>query len=131
MFTAIARLAPYILPALLAASLSWFLRGALADRDMRNYQADLQAKQNDQRELTMKVEAAGVENRKASTARLDTVEKSAVADVQYVDREVIRYVTKYRDADCPTDPLRDAEWVCIYSRSLGLPCGVPETRAAR
>lgn len=102
----------------------------LAENDMADYKEGLEDARKDHQTLTAKVEAAGVENRKASTARVDVVEKVREAEVQYVDREVVRYVTQYRDADCPADPVRDNEWVCLYNRSLGLPCSVSEAGTA-
>jgi hypothetical protein len=124
------RLLPYAAAALVAAAAAWWLRGTIAENEMYSFKQDLAQQQEDQKQLAMKVEAAGVENRKASSERIDAAEKAAAVEVQYVDREVIRYVTKYRDAVCPTDPERDLDWVCIYNRSLGLPCPVPEARAA-
>lgn len=124
------RLLPYAAAALVAAAAAWWLRGTIAENEMYSFKQDLAQQQEDQKQLAMKVEAAGVENRKASSERIDAAEKAAAVEVQYVDREVIRYVTKYRDAVCPADPERDLDWVCIYNRSLGLPCPVPEARAA-
>lgn len=124
------RLLPYAAVALVAAAAAWWLRGTIAENEMYSFKQDLAQQQEDQKQLAMKVEAAGVENRKASSERIDAAEKAAAVEVQYVDREVIRYVTKYRDAVCPADPERDLDWVCIYNRSLGLPCPVPEARAA-
>lgn len=126
------RFAPYVVVAAIAAAASggasWWLRGTIAKNEMYSFKQDLAKQQDDQKQLAMKVEAAGVENRKASSERIDAAEKAAAVEVQYVDREIIRYVTKYRDAVCPVDPQRDAEWVCLYNRSLGLPCPVPEAR---
>lgn len=124
------RFAPYVLVAAVAAGASWWLRGTLAENEMYSFKQGLAKQQDDQKQLTLKVEAAGVENRKTSSARIDAAERAAAVEVQYVDREIIRYVTKYRDAVCPVDPQRDAEWVCIYNRSLGLPCPVPEAGTA-
>jgi len=126
----IARLLPYAAVMVLAAGAAWWLRGTIAENDMHSFKQDLAKQQEDQKQLKMKIEAAGVENKQASSERLDATEKTAAVDVQYVDREVIRYVTKYRDAVCPADPERDLDWVCIYNRSLGLPCLVSEARAA-
>lgn len=130
MSPALIRLAPYALSAVVAATASWWLRGTIAENEMHSFEQDLAKQQDDQKQLTMKVEAAGVENRKTSSERIDAAEKAAAVEVQYVDREIIRYVTKYRDAVCPADPQRDAEWVCLYNRSLGLPCPVPEAGTA-
>lgn len=124
------RFAPYVVVAVIAAGASWWLRGTIAENEMHSFKQDLAEQQEDQKQLTMKVEAAGVENRKTSSERIDAAEKAAAVEVQYVDREIIRYVTKYRDAVCPADPQRDAEWVCLYNRSLGLPCPVPEAGTA-
>jgi len=124
------RLLPYAAAALVAAGAAWWLRGTIAENEMYSFKQSLAQQQEDQKQLAMKVEAAGVENRKASSERIDAAEKAAAVEVQYVDREIIRYVTKYRDAVCPADPERDLDWVCIYNRSLGLPCPVPEARAA-
>lgn len=124
------RLLPYAAAALVAAAAAWWLRGTIAENEMYSFKQSLAQQQEDQKQLAVKVEAAGVENRKASSERIDAAEKAAAVEVQYVDREIIRYVTKYRDAVCPTDPERDLDWVCIYNRSLGLPCPVPEARAA-
>lgn len=124
------RLLPYAAAALVAAGAAWWLRGTIAENEMYSFKQSLAQQEEDQKQLAMKVEAAGVENRKASSERIDAAEKAAAVEVQYVDREIIRYVTKYRDAVCPADPERDLDWVCIYNRSLGLPCPVPEARTA-
>ena len=121
---------PYAVALLVGFGAAWWFRGVLAENAMAAYVGDQDKKRQDHQELTAKVEAAGVENRKESSNRLDVTEQAREVEVQYVDREIIKYVTKYRDVDCPADPVRSIEWVCLYNRSLGLPCSVPETGAA-
>lgn len=75
-----------------------------------------------------KVEATDTATKKDSSTRLDTSEAEREKEVEYVDRKVIEYVVKYRDSVCPAP---DAEWVCLYNRSLGLPCDVPQASATR
>jgi hypothetical protein len=104
---------------------AWYVRGLKADRDMAAFKEGLRQQQDDQRALAMKVEAADVQNTKESTARVDEQEKTRGEEVRYVDREVVKYVTKYRDRACQLP----GEWVCLYNQSLGLPCGVPEAGA--
>jgi hypothetical protein len=126
---ALIRLAPYLAALLLGAVGAWYIRGGIADGDIADIERRHNKAQSELQAQVEAVEAAGRKNRAESTARLDEVEKAATVDVQYVDREVIRYVTKYRDRMCPVDPERDFDWVCLYNRSLGLPCPVPEAGA--
>ncbi|MNN45272.1 hypothetical protein D3C81_1595980 [compost metagenome] len=112
--------------AVLLAASGWYVRGLVADRDMAAFKDQLRQQQDDQRDLTMRVEAADVQNTQASTARIDVQEQQREAEVRYVDREVVKYRVEYRDRACQ---LPD-RWVCIYNRSLGLPCGVSETGIA-
>lgn len=105
-----------------------FFRGVVADRDMLEYKAAQQQVKDDQFALKAKVEAAGVQNKQESSARVDDDQQKREVDIQFVDREIIKYVTKYRDVTCPSsDPGAVADWVCIYNTSLGLPCSVPPT----
>lgn len=61
-----------------------------------------------------------------ASAEIDTRDAARETDIQYVDREVIKYVTQYRDRGCPVLPER----VCIYNRALGLECDVPSPAGA-
>lgn len=79
----------------------------------------------DQRALTAKVVAADTTNTRDSTARLDVQEQQHQVEVQYVTREVVRYVADPAAGKC-TLP---AEWVRLYNQSNGLPGGVPASSA--
>jgi len=110
----------YLLIAILAATAAWWVRGTIAHNDLLEYQQDQAAAMAEYRRQVQEVEAAEARNRQTSTERLDKVERQIAVDVQYVDREVIRYVTKYKTTECP-DPQRAADWVHLYNRTLGLP----------
>lgn len=104
----------------------WIARGVLAERDALQVQADAVAAADDQRALTAKVEAADVATRKESSTRIDQQDVAREVEIQYVDREVVRFVTKYQNVACPDgDAAYLAEWVCLYDRANGLPCHLP------
>ena len=106
--------------------LGWVARGVVAERDALQVQADAEAVAADQRALAAKVEAADVATRKESSERLDTQDHARQTEIQYVDREVVRFVVKYKDVACPDgDAAYLAEWVCLYDRANGLPCQLP------
>lgn len=121
------RLVAVAVAATLLVGAGWYARGVVADRDHRELVEDLRKKQDDQRELTAKVEAADTKNTAESTARIDAQEEAQRVEVKYVDREVIRYV---RSPDAGKCHLPD-QWVHLYNRAAGLPDGVPEASAAR
>ena len=100
----------------------WYVRGLQADKDMNDYQAGLRAQQADQQLLKAKVEAADATNTTASTARIDAQQVEQQKEVQYVDREIIRYVRDPAHGKCQLP----ADWVRLYNESSGLPSGVPQ-----
>lgn len=109
----------------------WLARGVVAERDALQVQVDADAVAADQRALAAKVEAADVATRKESSTRLDTQDQARQTEIQYVDREVVRFVVKYKDVACPDgDDAYLAEWVCLYDRANGLPCELPQVGAA-
>ncbi len=122
------------LKAALAVSLvlaGWIARGVVAERDALQAQVDAAAVADDQRALTAKVEAADVATRKESSTRIDQQDAAREVEIQYVDREVVRFVVKYKDVACPDgDDAYLAEWVCLYDRANGLPCELPQAGAA-
>lgn len=60
--------------------------------------------------------------KQAASTRIDAQDTQREPDIQYVDRELVKYVTKFVDRGCPVLPAR----VCLYNRALGIPCDVPE-----
>jgi hypothetical protein len=120
------RLIAALIALAIAAGSAWYVRGMIADKAMSDFKDGLRAQQDDQRALKAKVEAADTQNTAASTARIDTAVAEQQKEIQYVDREVIRYVRNPDAGRCvlPTD------WVRLYNQTGGLPGGVPETSPA-
>lgn len=120
---------PYILLAVAVASFGagLWVADTVADVEMHEFKADLRQQQDDQRELTAKVEAADRTNTAESTARVDQQEAQRTVEIRYVDREVV----KYRDRPADRGFTFTAEFLRIYNESAGLPGGVPEADAAR
>ena len=109
----------------------WVARGVVAERDALQSQVDAAAVADDQRALAAKVEAADVVTREESSTRIDQQDAAREVEIQYVDREVVRFVVKYKDVACPDgDAAYLAEWVCLYDRANGLPCELPQAGAA-
>ena len=96
------------------AALGW--RAGTVNTEHRYQQAaadaQAQAREEERKDRAEKAQAQ---------AEIDRTESTREVDVQYVDREVVKYVTKFVDRGCPVLPER----VCIYNRALGLPCDVP------
>lgn len=101
-----------------AASAGWYVNGL-------RYEQRIAAMQADQHAIAVKVEAADNSNTRASSERVDAQEQAHQIEVQYVDREVIRYVTRPGVARCNLS----AGWVRLYNHSSGLPDGVPAAGA--
>lgn len=96
------------------AALGW--RAGVVNTEHRYQQAA-----TDARDQARKEEHKDRVEKAQAQAEIDRTESTREVDVQYVDREVVRYVTKFVDRGCPVLPER----VCIYNRALGLPCDVP------
>lgn len=105
----------------------WYVRGLVAFADMADYQASLAKKGQDQRELKAKVEASQAKITDESSDRLDQQAEQTQKEIQYVDREVIKFRDRWRDSACR---LPD-EWLSIYRSSLGLRGSMPEANKAR
>lgn len=104
---------------LCGAVAGWWITDLRWSVKMADFEKELAARQEDQRDLTMRVEAADTANTKASSERVDAQEQQRQVEVRYVDRKVIEY--RSRDVSCQLP----AEWLCIYNEALGLPCPVP------
>lgn len=128
--TALRVLIPYLAATLLGFAAAWWLRATIATNDMLTYQQEVAEAQAEAEENARRLDQEAARNKQQSTDRLDEAEQKVAVEVQYVDRETIRYVTKYRDADCPANPGRDFDWVCLYNRSFGLPCPLSEAGVA-
>lgn len=96
------------------AALGW--RAGVVNTEHRYQQAAADA-----RDQARKEEHKDRVEKAQAQAEINRTESTREVDVQYVDREVVRYVTKFVDRGCPVLPER----VCIYNRALGLPCDVP------
>lgn len=96
------------------AALGW--RAGVVNTEHRYQQAAADALDQARKE-----ERKDRDEKAQAQAEIDRTESTREVDVQYVDREVVRYVTKFVDRGCPVLPER----VCIYNRALGLPCDVP------
>ena len=105
----------------------WYVRGLVAFAEMADYQTALIKKGQDQRELKAKVEASHAKITDESSDRLDQQAEQTQKEIQYVDREVIKFRDRWRDSACR---LPD-EWLQLYNASLGTGNAVPETGEAR
>jgi len=105
----------------------WYVRGLVAFAEMAEYKTGLADAAEDQRELKAKVEAAQAITTDQSSDRLDKQAEQVQTEVQYVDREVIKFRDRWRDSACR---LPD-EWVQFYEASLGIGDTVPGTTEAR
>lgn len=119
---------PYLLAAaaLTGAMLGWYVADMAGDNALLEFKESLRQQQDDQRYLTMRVEAADTDNTSASTARIDAQEAERIVEVRYVDREII----KYRDRPADRRFVITAEFLRVYNESAGLSNRVPEARAA-
>lgn len=126
MSLAAARLIGLVLSLLVVFFSGWAVRGVKAERDHNQFLLDLAAQAQDQRALKAKVEAANAQRTKESSQRVDAQEQHREVEVRYVDREVVKYVDRYRDRACALPP----EWVCLANRSFGLPCAVSDAGTA-
>ena len=105
----------------------WYVRGLVAFADMADYQTALIKKGQDQRELKAKVEASQAKITDESSDRLDQQAEQTQKEIQYVDREVIKFRDRWRDSACR---LPD-EWLQLYNASLGTGNAVPGATEAR
>ena len=105
----------------------WYVRGLVAFAEMADYQTALIKKGQDQRELKAKVEASQAKITDESSDRLDQQAEQTQKEIQYVDREVIKFRDRWRDSACR---LPD-EWLQLYNASLGAGNSVPGTSEAR
>lgn len=117
-----------VLAVVLAFASGWWVRGLVATNDMSEFKDDLRAKQEDQRALKAKVEAADAINTRESTARIDEAQAEQQKEIQYVNREVIRYVAASPAGGRCALP---ADWVRLYNETAGVSSGVPATGATR
>lgn len=105
----------------------WYVRGLVAFAEMADYQTALIKKGQDQRELKAKVEASQASITDQSSERLDQQAEQTQKEIQYVDREVIKFRDRWRDSACR---LPD-EWLQLYNASLGTGNAVPVATEAR
>ena len=105
----------------------WYVRGLVAFAEMADYQAGLAKVAADQRELKAKVEASQASITDQSSDRLDQKAEQTQKEIQYVDREVIKFRDRWRDSACR---LPD-EWLQLYNASLGTGNAVSETGESR
>lgn len=105
----------------------WYVRGLVAFAEMADYQTALIKKGQDQRELKAKVEASQASITDQSSERLDQQAEQTQKEIQYVDREVVKFRDRWRDSACR---LPD-EWLQLYNASLGTGNAVPGATEAR
>ncbi len=111
------------LAAAFAAGWSW--RSSIASADLAEHQLNQAKQAQDQRDLTVKIEAAQAAITEQSTERLDQKAEQREKEIQYVDREVIKYRDRWRDSACRLP----AEWLQLYNASLGTGNAVPAPAA--
>lgn len=121
-------IAPYVIAAAFALGtlVGWFGGSTAAELDCSNAKLAADAKRDELIEQARAQEREALIAKQQASAEIDTRDAARETDVQYVDREVIKYVTQYRDRGCPVLPER----VCIYNRALGLECDVPSPAGA-
>ena len=105
----------------------WYVRGLVAFAEMAEYKTGLAKAAQDQRELKAKVEASQDSITDQSSERLDQQAEQTQKEIQYVDREVVKFRDRWRDSACR---LPD-EWLQLYNASLGTGSAVPEAAEAR
>lgn len=120
---------PYALAAaaVIGALAGWYVADMAGDNALLEFKESLRQQQDDQRDLTMRVESADTSNTTQSTARIDAQEAQRIVEVRYVDREII----KYRDRPADRRFVVTAEFLRIYNEAAGLSSGVSEASAAR
>lgn len=91
----------------------WQARGVMAERDMAKYVAQQTEDARRAQEQVDLQRQADAKNLSQSTKRVDTIEHAQQVEVQYVDREVI----KYRDRPVAGKCVLPAEWVRLYNES--------------
>ena len=121
-------IAPYVIAAAFAlgAMVGWFGGSTAAELDCSRAKLAADAKRDELIEQARTQEREALAAKQQASAEIDTRDAARETDIQYVDREVIKYVTQYRDRGCPVLPER----VCIYNRALGLECDVPSPAGA-
>lgn len=121
-------IAPYVIAAAFAIGtmVGWFGGSTVAELDCSRAKLASDAKRDELIEQARTQEREALIAKQQASAEIDTRDAARETDVQYVDREVIKYVTQYRDRGCPVLPER----VCIYNRALGLECDVPSPAGA-
>lgn len=106
---------PWVLVGLIVIgfTVGWGARAVKCDGDMADYQLSLVDQQNDQRDLTRRVEAAAIKNTEESTGRVDVIDQQHQVEVRYVEKEVIKYRSSPVAGKCKLP----AEWVRLYNES--------------
>lgn len=110
-----------------AFAAGWSWRGSKADAELADFQLGLAKQAEDQRALTVKVEASQAKITEQSSERLDQQAEQQQKDVVYVDRKVIEYRDRWRDSACRLP----AEWLQLYEASLGISSAMPSASEAR
>lgn len=104
-----------------SAGTAWHLRGVKAERDLLAYQQGLEDDARLEREKVDLQRQADAKNLSDSSQRVDAVEQAQRVEVQYVDREVI----KYRDRPVAGKCVLPADWVRLYNQSGRAPNKLP------
>lgn len=104
-----------------SAGTAWHFRGVKADRDFLAYKQGLEDDARVAREKVELQRQADAKNLSDSSQRVDANETAQRVEVQYVDREVI----KYRDRPVAGKCTLPAEWVRLYNQSGRAPGKVP------
>lgn len=104
-----------------SAGAAWHLRGVKAERDMLQFQQNLEDDARLEREKLAQKQQEEAKNLADSSARVDENEKAQQVEVQYVDREVV----KYRDRPVAGKCVLPAEWVRLYNQSGRAPSKLP------
>ena len=98
-----------------AFAAGWSWRGSQANAELADFKLNLAKQAEDQRALTVKVEASQAKITEQSSERLDQQAEQQQKDVVYVDRKVIEYRDRWRDSACRLP----AEWLQLYNQAIG------------
>lgn len=96
-----------------SAGTAWHLRGVKAERDLLAYQQGLEDDARLEREKLDLKRQADAKNLSDSSQRVDAAEQAQRVEVQYVDREAI----KYRDRPVAGKCVLPVDWVRLYNQS--------------
>ncbi|MCY1482348.1 hypothetical protein D9M68_159020 [compost metagenome] len=104
----------------------WQSRAVIAERDSLIQQAALDEANKVQYALLTELQASRLTMTEQSSARLDQQAATQQKEIQYVEKEVVRFRDRWRERACALP----ADWLQLYNASLGL-APMPAAEPAR